>query len=142
MKETDAVREALDKARKEGLVTEGQRVNLPSVSGSENREGMTEKEFQRRILLYAKAHGWLVHHARPAKTAKGWRTPIMGDPGFLDLVLARAGVVIIAELKSDKGKPTKEQEAWLDALAQRQGNSPVVCLWHASDLPEIERLLL
>lgn len=145
MKETQAVREALDKARKEGALTEGQRVNLPSVSDSENAPGglvqMSEKEFQRRILLYAKAHGWLVHHARPAKTGKGWRTPIQGDEGFPDLVLAKFGAVIFAELKSETGKTTANQEAWLDALAPRLGEAPIVCKWRPSDLPAIERIL-
>ncbi len=138
MKPTKAVTDAIEAARKEGRVEEGPPVRLPEFRGT----AMTEKEFQQRVVLLAKAHGWLVHHARPARTANGeWRTPIMGDVGFPDLVLARRGVVVFAELKSDKGRLTKEQDVWLDALTQRQMETHIVMCWRPSDLPAIERLL-
>jgi hypothetical protein len=45
----------------------------------------------------------------------GWRTPVQGDPGTPDFVLARGGVVLLAELKTDRGRPTPDQVAWLGA---------------------------
>ncbi len=75
----------------------------------------TEAGFTKTVLQFAKLHGWKVHHGRPALTAKGWRTPVMGDVGFPDIVLARAGRVLFAELKVGKNKPTHEQALWLAA---------------------------
>jgi hypothetical protein len=77
---------------------------------------VTEDDYLRRVLDTATIHGWRVAHFRPAKTAKGWRTPMQGHPGLPDLVLARNGRVILAELKSDRGRPTVDQVAWLAAL--------------------------
>ncbi len=81
------------------------------------RSRWTEAEFQRHILALAKENGWLIHHARPARTNKGWRTAIQGDVGFPDLILARSGRVIAAELKVGKRRPTSEQNAWLNAFS-------------------------
>lgn len=38
-----------------------------------------------------------------------------GDKGFPDLALAKDGRVLLAELKTDDGKPTPQQVAWLAA---------------------------
>ena len=73
---------------------------------------MTERQWQDEVIAYAKEHGWMVAHFRPARTAKGWRTPMQGDPGFADLVLARRGVVLLVELKRIGGKVSKGQEDW------------------------------
>jgi hypothetical protein len=66
---------------------------------------------------------------------KGWRTPMSGDPGFPDLVLARDGVVIVAELKSRRGQPTDDQKMWLEALGAHAR------LWRPQDWPAIEQEL-
>jgi hypothetical protein len=71
-----------------------------------------------RVMDYAKLRGWLVHHQRPARTAHGWASAIEGDPGFPDLVLARDGVVVIAELKRHGKHPTPAQKRWLAALGE------------------------
>lgn len=81
---------------------------------------MTEAEFQTRVLDYAKLRGWRVVHIRPAMIRSGrWVTPYEGHPGLPDLVLARAGEVILAELKSDTGKVSKDQGLWLAAAGTR-----------------------
>jgi hypothetical protein len=78
---------------------------------------MREAEFQRRIIEAAKWHGWRYAHFNPAQVRKGqWATPQSGDKGFPDLVLARDGAVILAELKTDKGRLGEGQPEWLDAL--------------------------
>jgi len=78
---------------------------------------MSERTLQSCVLDYARLRGWLVTHFRPAQTARGrWVTPIDGDPGFPDLVLARGGRLVVAELKSKRGQVTPEQQAWLTAL--------------------------
>jgi len=53
-----------------------------------------------------------------------------------DLILARRGVVILAELKSDKGRLTLEQIAWQRAIGEHHR------LWRPSDLPSIVRELM
>lgn len=78
---------------------------------------MTEAELQSVVIELAQLKGWLVHHDRPARTAKGWRTPIQGTPGFPDLVLARNGRVIFAELKSERGAMRGDQLRWMRELA-------------------------
>lgn len=121
---------------------------------SELTLALSENQLQKRIIDRADARGWSVHHARPARTSQGWRTPISGSPGFCDLVLARAGRVIIAELKSEGGKLRPEQAHWLGALS---GTDPeiwvagditsmetatgLVAVWRPSDLPTIEAIL-
>jgi hypothetical protein len=77
---------------------------------------VSEDDLKARVLDLAKLKGWMVVHYRPARTAKGWRTPLEGDKGCPDIILARRGVVLLVELKSATGGPTKEQRAWLDAL--------------------------
>jgi hypothetical protein len=81
------------------------------------KRGKPEEEFQFRVIQAAKRYGYLVSHSRPSLSQSGrWHTAIQGDKGFLDLVLAKAGDVIIAELKSDNGRLTPEQKLWIVAL--------------------------
>jgi hypothetical protein len=89
---------------------------------------VNEAEFQSRVVDYAKLNGWRVAHFRPARTERGWRTPMTGDAGFPDLVLARNGFVIFAELKSATGRVSPDQDAWLEAIAPDSGRLP----WPAS----------
>ena len=73
---------------------------------------MTEAQFTDRVIQTAKLFGWLVCHFRPARTERGWRTAIQGDSGFVDLVLARNGVVLHVELKIGTKKPRPDQVSW------------------------------
>ncbi len=92
---------------------------------------LSEEDFKARVIDAATWHGWLVHHSRPARTARGWRTPVEGDAGLPDLVLARAGVVILAELKKRRAYPTPEQRRWLEQAG------PHARLWRPADWPAI-----
>jgi hypothetical protein len=97
---------------------------------------LSEEDFQTRIIDAAKQYGWRVHHGRPAVNRNGkWSTPIQGHPGFPDLVLSRDGVVIIAELKSRRGKPTPSQDLWLEALGDHAR------LWRPADWVAIQNEL-
>lgn len=101
---------------------------------------LTEAQFQEKVVALAKAKGWLVHHDRG-----DYRQCIAGDPGFPDLVLARGGVVIFAELKSETGRLSDAQRKWLDELPaySEPGCAPShhVRVWRPSDWPSIEELL-
>ena len=114
----------------------------------------TEAEFQRLVVEAAQLHGWHVAHFRPARTQSGgWATPMQGDKGFPDLVMARGGRVIFAELKSEKGRLTDEQRSWMGALTGRPEYSwntwqvtepranPEAYVWRPSDFEEIREVL-
>jgi hypothetical protein len=84
---------------------------------------INEKQFQLKVIDLLHLCGYHVAHFMPAMNAKGqWRTPVAADgKGFPDLVAVRPEGkrpkrVIFAELKSDKGRMSKEQDVWLKIL--------------------------
>lgn len=98
-------------------------------SGLNRLNRMTEDDLKAVVIQTAKLYGWRVTHFRVAKTERGWRTPLEGDAGFPDLVLARDGEVLIVELKSQKGKLRDDQVLWARSIG--------ACyrLWRPSDIP-------
>ncbi len=92
---------------------------------------MSEDDFKSRVMATARVYGWMCCHYRPARDARGWVTPLEGDAGCPDLILARGGVVLLAELKSHKGKARADQLSWLLA-AGSQGR-----LWRPGDWPAV-----
>lgn len=98
------------------------------------RKYMSEEDLLGSLIATARVSGWLVAHFRPARTSRGWRTPIQGDEGFPDLILARAGRVLAIELKRTNVKPTPEQYAWLEAMGC--AGTVEVYLWTPMDLDE------
>ncbi|MEE9401289.1 MAG: VRR-NUC domain-containing protein [Dehalococcoidia bacterium] len=101
---------------------------------------MNEAELTTLVIDMAKTFGWLVHHQRPGRMADGrWRSSIQGHKGFPDLVLVHpeTGVLIFAELKSEKGRLRPEQKLWMHSLAY--GYSYYI--WRPSDWDEIEEVL-
>lgn len=92
---------------------------------------LPEADWQARVIDTAHTYGWRVCHHRPARTRKGWRTPVQGDAGLPDLILARNGVVLLVELKTDRGRVTAAQRAWLDQLG---GHGR---LWRPRDWPNV-----
>lgn len=97
-----------------------------------------EGEFQGQVIKLARLFGWRVAHFRPAKTSKGWRTPVSADgKGFPDLIVAKAPKLIVAELKTDRGKTSDDQDAWLEAFG-RTTKLRLVCVWRPRDWSDIE----
>ena len=99
---------------------------------------ISEAEFQSQVIQLARHCGWKVAHFRPARVIvrgkETWRTPCEGDAaGFPDLVLAKNGMTWFFELKSEAGKLSENQVAWLEAT----GGS----VWRPSDWPLIEKFL-
>src|SRR5262245_6879727 len=92
------------------------------------------------VLDYARLRGWITLHQRPARTRRGWRTAIQGDPGFPDFVAIRNGRLVIAELKSDTGKTTSDQRVWLSAFRDVPGVETY--LWRPASWNEIVEVLL
>jgi hypothetical protein len=91
-----------------------------------------ESDFQQAVIDLAHVYRWRVAHFRPAKTEQGWRTPVQADgKGFPDLVLVKLGRCLFAELKSERGRLSLEQKAWLSDLTLCSG---VEChVWRPSD---------
>ena len=109
----------------------------------------TEKGFMQAVIDLARLNGWLVYHTHKSqRSAKG----------FPDLTMVRDGVLIFAELKTEKGKMTAAQEEWKDALEDVEAatteikdhlgyvldvlcNNVLYYAWRPSDWPEIELIL-
>lgn len=93
----------------------------------------TEDEYLAAIIDAARWCGWRMHHCRPARSRTGtWATPIQGDAGFPDLVVARAGAVQLIELKTDTGRLSEHQRAWLTqsrGFLWRPGSIDVQLAW-------------
>lgn len=86
----------------------------------------TEADFQTWVVDYARRHGWLVAHLRDSRGQDA--------VGLPDLIMARRGLVILAELKSMAGKvDEKKQGPWLEASGSH--------LWRPSDRARIEAML-
>jgi len=85
---------------------------------------MSEAELQSAILDLARWEGYLTFHVRDSRKSTG--------PGFPDLVLVhqRTGRLLFRELKTDVGKLTAGQEAWLDALRAGGHDADV---WRTAD---------
>jgi hypothetical protein len=77
---------------------------------------MSETDLQRTIIDACKIYGFRVSHFRPAKTERGWRTPVQGHTGFPDLAIAGYGHLLLAELKSGRGKLRPDQAMWQAAI--------------------------
>ena len=102
---------------------------------------LTEAQFQKQVIDLAQLWGWRVAHFRPARTATGWRTPVSADgAGFPDLVIAKGGLLIFAELKTKTGRMSPAQTLWLDALGPTT-QARLVTLWRPADWPAIERAI-
>jgi hypothetical protein len=110
----------------------------PNQSTQNVRTGPSERSFQDAVTAYARLTGWRYAHHRAARTVHGWRTPVTGDIGVPDLLLARRGRLVFAELKRQGGRLRPEQREWLDALSLTPAE---VYVWTPADWPTIERVL-
>jgi hypothetical protein len=89
----------------------------------------SESQFQAAVVEYAERLGWLAYHTHDSRRS---------NPGFPDLVLARRGRLIFAELKTEKGRLSTAQVDWLRAI---EDASIEVYVWRPSLWHEIEGVL-
>jgi hypothetical protein len=75
-----------------------------------------EEDYEDTLVAAARALGYRVHVERKARGAGGYRTPIKGDAGWPDVVIAGHGRHLVLELKRPPNGPTPEQLAWLEEL--------------------------
>ena len=100
---------------------------------------MSEEDFQDQLIELLHYKGYLVAHFRPAKTDKGWRTPVSADgKGFPDLVAVKENRCLFIEVKSDKGKESEEQTTWLVSLNKTKSE---VYVWRPRDWDYIVSVL-
>jgi hypothetical protein len=89
----------------------------------------------RAVLDAAASEAELLALVREAAGRFGWRSYHTHDSrrseaGFPDLVLARGGELIFAELKSERGRVSETQRAW---LADLEAAGCEVHVWRPSD---------
>jgi len=100
---------------------------------------LSEAEWQSWIVDLATWLGWRVFHPRPAQIAGRWATHLLGSAGFPDLTMVhqRRGFLIV-EVKSNTGRVTPGQRAWLADLEE----AGVECyVWRPKDYREVEARL-
>lgn len=105
----------------------------PANGATPNAE--SENGFMNWVIDYAHLQHWLVYHTHDSRRSQ---------PGFPDLVLVRGKRIIIAELKTMRGRKRPEQREWLAALrtvAEASGSAVSVYLWRPANRAEIERIL-
>lgn len=110
----------------------------------------TEVQFQQAVIDYARLMGWKVYHTHDSSRS---------ESGFPDLVLARKGRIVFAELKTQNGRVKAEQQEWLielngreefglddyrvkiAALMRNEIPRVLVCLWRPDCWDEIQAVL-
>jgi hypothetical protein len=92
---------------------------------------MCEDAWTAWVIELAMRQGWKVQHVRPARTAKGWRTPVQGHTGAPDLLLARNGDLLLPELKKNGSYPRADQREWLAHLG------PYGRVWRPRDADQV-----
>lgn len=91
---------------------------------------VTEAELQANVLDLASRFRWLSYHVFDSRRSAA---------GYPDLTLVRGDRLIFAELKSERGRVTTEQQDWLAALGEV--TTVDAHLWRPSSWPEIDEAL-
>ena len=89
----------------------------------------TEAGFLGWVRDLARWRHWRTYHTLRSKGS---------EPGFPDLVLLRPPRLIVAELKTERGRVSHYQREW---LAELEAVGAEVYTWRPRDRPEIERIL-
>lgn len=97
--------------------------------------GVSEREFQSAVLELAGWCGWRCYHTYDSRRS---------EAGFPDLVMVRDGRLVVAELKSERGRVSAEQQGWLEAfglVAAGSAGRVRVCVWRPADWAAIVEVL-
>lgn len=92
-------------------------------------EAVAEKDWQAQIVDYASLRGWWVYHPHDSRRSTA---------GWLDLTMIRPPRIVFAELKTERGRVTREQKAMIARLGLCDAE---VFLWRPSDWAEVEQVL-
>lgn len=101
------------------------RIQTPRLARSE-----TEAGYMQVVIEWARWRGWLVYHTHDSRHSTA---------GYPDLTLVRRGRLIFAELKTDRARRLRaDQAVWLETLA----DAPVeVYVWRPADWDQVRELL-
>ena len=102
-----------------------------------SKSRLSEADFQKTVIQTAELHQWRIYHVAKVKGQLRSKTSV----GFPDLVLARYGRLIFAELKREGEVPDDNQEIWLNLLRSGHSVHVEVYVWRPSDWREIENIL-
>ncbi len=100
-----------------------------------------EKDFQEQVIDIAHLFHWKVAHFRPARTLRGWSTPVAADgAGFPDLCLVNIEQerVVWIECKREGQKLSEQQQDWILAL---ENSGQEVYVFHPSEFEQVTELL-
>jgi hypothetical protein len=91
----------------------------------------TEKQFMEAVVEYARLCGWKVFHPFDSRRS---------EAGWPDLSMVRDGVLLFAELKTERGRISRAQCDWLELLVEvMAGHENVrVRVWRPRDWASIE----
>jgi hypothetical protein len=90
---------------------------------------MSESDWQRRVTDYCDWLGLKWYHQPDSR---------MSNKGWPDLVIGGPRKAIFVELKTEKGRVTREQQDWINTLKH---SGATVFVWRPSDWPEVQRVL-
>lgn len=101
---------------------------------------LSEAAFQEQVVALAHLMGWEVNHTRRSIVREGRWATATSRAGFPDLTLwdPRAGGLVFAELKAQKGRLSADQKA---CIASLRAAGCDVRVWRPADWDEIEALL-
>ena len=102
---------------------------------------MSEKTLTEMVKSALRATGWMAAHFHDSRrqVKPGVFIGDAAAKGFPDIVAARGGRLLVAELKSEKGKFRDGQEDWLDAFS-RVGAEVFVWRpehWHSDAISDV-----
>ena len=92
-------------------------------------DAMTERELRLAIVTAASYNDWLWSYNPDSRR-------VQGDPGLPDLILARGGVTLAIELKTNAGRFRDGQRRWAEAMG-----ADLYAAVRADDLDRILRRL-
>lgn len=86
------------------------RARRAMIQQAQRRRGLpqSEKQWMANVTQVARLYGFVVYHTHDSRRS---------EPGFPDLIMIKGRYMIVVELKTDTGKVTHAQQAWLDAFA-------------------------
>ena len=98
-------------------------------------DDISEKVWQAEVMDMAIRHGWIAYHCFDSRRS---------EPGFPDLVLAHpAHGIIFAELKTNRGKLTDDQEFWLGFLAAAASVRKIATqVWRPGNMDSVVEILM
>ena len=102
------------------------------MGGSDSMLKPSETQFRGAVIELAEWCGWRAYGIRRSDGVLLSDTAV----GFPDLVIAKAGRLLIPELKRDRDTRTPEQLAWADCLPVENYR-----LWRPTDMDAIQELL-